>query len=192
MGDNFRWKRGTRAMLSVGLSSARLGLRAATTGLPVPSCELGHETQAKAWASWSLEMGATREAGFTEQRPPHAYDSGRITSRCTVGPLGLTGCLKWTATFSFSHFSSFPSPCEEDVLEKGKEIMLKPATIRSYMWRKRARFQIEEGIEGDVGSRVKVGPTCCNYRLARSKMRVGPRDPSEDMGHVVLKDGGIA
>ncbi|KAK2987806.1 hypothetical protein RJ640_024433 [Escallonia rubra] len=155
--------------------SARLGLRAATTGLPVPSCELGHETQAKAWASWSLEMGATREAGFTEQRPPHAYDSGRITSRCTVGPLGLTGCLKWTATFSFSHFSSFPSPCEEDVLEKGKEIMLKPATIRSYMWRKRARFQIEEGIEGDVGSRVKASlPHLATFASQCKKQIVDP------------------
>ncbi|KAK3032690.1 hypothetical protein RJ639_036754 [Escallonia herrerae] len=70
------------------------GLRAATAGLPVPSCELGHVIQAKAWATWSLETGAMREAGFTEQRSPRAHDSGRITSRGNLGQFSLAGCFK--------------------------------------------------------------------------------------------------
>ncbi|KAK3027766.1 hypothetical protein RJ639_041126 [Escallonia herrerae] len=80
----------------MGLRSdfARLGLEVATTGLPVPSCELGRVIQAKAWATWSLETGALREAGFTEQRSPCAHDSGRITSRRTLGPFGLASCFK--------------------------------------------------------------------------------------------------
>ncbi|KAF8096668.1 hypothetical protein N665_0304s0031 [Sinapis alba] len=28
-----------------------------------------------------------REAGFTEQRPPPAFDGGRITGRCLLSPL---------------------------------------------------------------------------------------------------------
>ncbi|CAN7019171.1 unnamed protein product [Brassica rapa subsp. trilocularis] len=28
-----------------------------------------------------------REAGFTEQRPPPAFDGGRITGRCLLNPL---------------------------------------------------------------------------------------------------------
>ncbi|CAG7900567.1 unnamed protein product, partial [Brassica rapa] len=28
-----------------------------------------------------------REAGFTEQRPPPAFDGGRITGRCLPSPL---------------------------------------------------------------------------------------------------------
>lgn len=36
---------------------------------------------AKAWAAGSLERGAVREAGFTEQREPPAPGSGRIVSQ---------------------------------------------------------------------------------------------------------------
>ncbi|KAF8084381.1 hypothetical protein N665_0720s0015 [Sinapis alba] len=34
-----------------------------------------------------LERRRLREAGFTEQRPPPAFDGGRITGRCLSSPL---------------------------------------------------------------------------------------------------------
>ncbi|KAK4840217.1 hypothetical protein QYF36_002646 [Acer negundo] len=51
--------------------------------------ELGRGSPAKARGSRSLEVGAPREAGFTEQRSPPAPGSGRITGRCYLGPLRL-------------------------------------------------------------------------------------------------------
>ncbi|OMO98543.1 hypothetical protein COLO4_13821 [Corchorus olitorius] len=61
------------------------------SGPPVPSRELSHVARAKAWASWLLEWRAPREAGFTEQRKPPAFDSGRITGRCIHDPNWLVG-----------------------------------------------------------------------------------------------------
>jgi len=43
---------------------------------------------AKAMASPGLEWQERREAGFTEQRSLPASNGGRITGRCTMGPLG--------------------------------------------------------------------------------------------------------
>ncbi|KAK3032695.1 hypothetical protein RJ639_036759 [Escallonia herrerae] len=56
--------------------------------------------------------------------------------------------------------------CEDNVLEKGSD----PAKIRSYLWRKRARFQMEEGIEGNAGSTHKnslsLRPICSHIGRA--------------------------
>uniref|UniRef100_A0A2C9VJ16 Uncharacterized protein n=1 Tax=Manihot esculenta TaxID=3983 RepID=A0A2C9VJ16_MANES len=38
------------------------------------------------------EWRITREAGFTEQRLPPSFGSGRITSRCHPGPHCQMGC----------------------------------------------------------------------------------------------------
>ncbi|CAF2217462.1 unnamed protein product, partial [Brassica napus] len=50
----------------ISLGRTRLRL---STGLPVP------------------KRRRLREAGFTEQRPPPAFDGGRITGRCLPSPL---------------------------------------------------------------------------------------------------------
>ncbi|OMO53614.1 hypothetical protein CCACVL1_28503 [Corchorus capsularis] len=70
---------------------ARQGQWVRLSGLPVPSRELSHVVRVKAWASWLLEWSAPREAGFTEQRKPPAFDSGRIMGRCILDPNRLVG-----------------------------------------------------------------------------------------------------
>ncbi|CAN6721109.1 unnamed protein product [Malus baccata var. baccata] len=60
---------------------------------PVPSQELCRGVWAKAHASRFLERRAPRKAGFTEQRPPPALGSGRITGWCHSDP---TWPLDWS------------------------------------------------------------------------------------------------
>jgi len=59
-------------------------------------------------ASPGLKWQERREAGFTEQRSLPASNGGRITGRCTMGPLGPRDPLKQT-TILFSFF--FLLPC---------------------------------------------------------------------------------
>ncbi|KAK4838464.1 hypothetical protein QYF36_013962 [Acer negundo] len=60
-----------------------LGSKWLFTGLSVPSQELGCESPLKVGGPRFLEWRATREAGFTEQRPPPALGSGRIQAGAT-------------------------------------------------------------------------------------------------------------
>ena len=76
---------------------------------------------AKAMASPGLEWQERREAGFTEQRSLPASNGGRITGRCTMGPLGPRDPLQQT-TIRFSFLDFFFS-CLVSIIFATKQVI---------------------------------------------------------------------
>ncbi|KAI8574682.1 hypothetical protein RHMOL_Rhmol01G0373600 [Rhododendron molle] len=93
--------------LEIGLAQ-EVGSQGLSSGLPIPSLELGHGLRAKALGSRLLEWGKPRQAGFTEQRPPPAPVGGRITGRYFSEPLMPPRPLSIQQPLFCQVFSLFP------------------------------------------------------------------------------------
>jgi len=111
------------------------------TASDIQACPFQAESRAyvglaKAQPKWVLEWRALRQAGFTEQRISPPLSSGRITGRCSCGPMDtLWAELSWTATFFVCNYVF-------GVLAKGRKIAcrlgsdiqsncMKPVSVRA-------------------------------------------------------------